>query len=84
MNGEALPRDHGFPIRVVVPGVVGVSDDGDCAAWKVEGSNAEFAQVRNVKWLQRITVADEESDSHWQRKDYKVRDSFKGNTVMSS
>ena len=25
MNGEPLPRDHGFPIRVVVPGVVGVS-----------------------------------------------------------
>ncbi|XP_075055653.1 sulfite oxidase, mitochondrial [Mixophyes fleayi] len=23
MNGEALPRDHGFPLRTVVPGVVG-------------------------------------------------------------
>ncbi|MEE6471518.1 hypothetical protein FKM82_009291 [Ascaphus truei] len=23
MNGEALPRDHGFPLRVIVPGVVG-------------------------------------------------------------
>ena len=23
MNGEVLPRDHGYPIRVVVPGVVG-------------------------------------------------------------
>lgn len=23
MNGETLPRDHGYPIRVVVPGVVG-------------------------------------------------------------
>ncbi|XP_074836205.1 sulfite oxidase, mitochondrial [Carettochelys insculpta] len=23
MNGEALPRDHGYPVRVVVPGVVG-------------------------------------------------------------
>ena len=30
-------------------------------------------QVRNVKWLQRITVADDESDSHWQRYDYKVK-----------
>ena len=23
MNGETIPRDHGYPIRVVVPGVVG-------------------------------------------------------------
>lgn len=23
MNGEAIPRDHGYPIRVVVPGTVG-------------------------------------------------------------
>lgn len=24
MNGEPIPRDHGFPLRAVVPGVVGV------------------------------------------------------------
>lgn len=23
MNGQTIPRDHGFPIRVIVPGVVG-------------------------------------------------------------
>jgi sulfite oxidase len=23
MNGEPLPRDHGYPVRVIVPGVVG-------------------------------------------------------------
>ena len=23
MNGKPLSRDHGFPIRVIVPGVVG-------------------------------------------------------------
>ena len=23
MNGETLPRDHGYPVRVIVPGVVG-------------------------------------------------------------
>lgn len=50
MNGEPLPRDHGFPVRVVVPGVVG---------------------ARNVKWLGRIVVSKQESDSHWQQKDYK-------------
>ena len=50
MNGEELPRDHGFPVRAVVPGVVG---------------------ARNVKWLTRIVASDEESHSHWQRRDYK-------------
>uniref|UniRef100_A0A8D0BJM4 Sulfite oxidase, mitochondrial n=1 Tax=Salvator merianae TaxID=96440 RepID=A0A8D0BJM4_SALMN len=50
MNGEELPRDHGFPLRVVVPGIVG---------------------ARNVKWLAQITVGPEESQSHWQQKDYK-------------
>tara|TARA_B110000503_G_scaffold135874_1_gene217213 strand:- start:1044 stop:1274 length:231 start_codon:yes stop_codon:yes gene_type:complete len=24
MNGEDIPRDHGYPLRVVVPGYVGV------------------------------------------------------------
>jgi DMSO/TMAO reductase YedYZ molybdopterin-dependent catalytic subunit len=23
MNGEPLPRDHGYPVRVVVPGITG-------------------------------------------------------------
>ena len=50
MNGEKLPRDHGYPVRVVVPGVVG---------------------ARNVKWVNRIVVSENESDSHWQQNDYK-------------
>lgn len=50
MNGQVLPRDHGFPVRVVVPGVVG---------------------ARDVKWVGRIMLADEESSSHWQQKDYR-------------
>ncbi|XP_073998352.1 sulfite oxidase isoform X2 [Rhodnius prolixus] len=50
MNGKPLPRDHGFPVRAVVPGIVG---------------------ARNVKWLSKIILSEEESDSHWQRNDYK-------------
>ncbi|KEY65675.1 hypothetical protein S7711_07510 [Stachybotrys chartarum IBT 7711] len=50
MNGEPLPRDHGFPLRAVVPGHVA---------------------ARSVKWLNHITLSDEESHSQWQRKDYK-------------
>ncbi|KAL6464779.1 hypothetical protein MHYP_G00270960 [Metynnis hypsauchen] len=50
MNGEDLPKDHGYPVRVIVPGTVG---------------------ARNVKWLGKIIVSEEESQSHWQQKDYK-------------
>jgi len=48
--GEPVPADHGFPLRLIIPGVVG---------------------ARNVKWLKKIVLSDEESHSHWQRKDYK-------------
>jgi len=50
MNGAPLPRDHGFPLRAVVPGHVA---------------------ARSVKWLTRVAVADEESPTQWQRRDYK-------------
>ncbi|XP_037936806.1 sulfite oxidase, mitochondrial [Teleopsis dalmanni] len=50
MNGKTLNRDHGFPLRAIVPGVVG---------------------ARNVKWLTRIAISENESNSHWQQNDYK-------------
>ena len=51
MNGEPLAPEHGFPLRVVVPGHAG---------------------VRSPKWLAAITVQDEPSDNHMQRRDYKL------------
>ena len=51
MNGKLLPARHGFPVRTIVPGVLG---------------------ARSVKWLDSITVSDEESPNFYQRHDYKV------------
>ncbi|KAJ3688592.1 hypothetical protein LUZ61_017756 [Rhynchospora tenuis] len=51
MNGEILNRDHGYPLRVVVPGVIG---------------------ARSVKWLDRITIIEEESQGFFMQKDYKM------------
>ncbi len=52
MNGEDLPRDHGFPLRAIVPG---------------------YAAVRNVKWLSKLELAEEEAEGAWQRGlNYKV------------
>ncbi|KAH3825782.1 sulfite oxidase-like [Dreissena polymorpha] len=50
MNGVDIPRDHGYPLRVIVPGTVG---------------------ARQVKWLNKIVLSNEESGSHWQQRDYK-------------
>lgn len=50
MNGKPLPRDHGYPLRAIVPGHVA---------------------ARSVKWLNQITLGEDESMSQWQRKDYK-------------
>ena len=46
MNGEELPPDHGFPVRIIVPGYVG---------------------IKNIKWLKKITLAEEEVDGPWQK-----------------
>ena len=50
MNGKSLPLDHGYPLRVLVP--------GNTAA-------------RSVKWLEKIVLSEEESQSQWQQRDYK-------------
>ncbi|KAF1336538.1 Sulfite oxidase, partial [Globisporangium splendens] len=50
VNGEPLPRDHGFPLRAIVPGTVG---------------------ARNVKFLHRIVLSQDESPNFWQQKDYR-------------
>lgn len=51
MNDETLTSDHGYPLRIIVPGTIG---------------------ARSVKWVNRIIVSDKESDSHWQKADYKI------------
>ncbi|KAL3885841.1 hypothetical protein ACJMK2_025873 [Sinanodonta woodiana] len=50
MNGTDIPRDHGYPLRIIIPGIVG---------------------ARQVKWLNKIVLSNEESSSHWQQRDYK-------------
>ncbi|KAJ3076580.1 hypothetical protein HDU98_002100 [Podochytrium sp. JEL0797] len=50
MNGETLPRDHGWPLRALVPG---------------------YVAARSVKWVTKIELSEDESESHWQQRDYK-------------
>ncbi|PSR99979.1 Nitrate reductase [Actinidia chinensis var. chinensis] len=50
-NGERLLPDHGFPVRMIIPGFIG---------------------GRMVKWLKRIIVTTQESDSYYHFKDNRV------------
>lgn len=50
-NGERLTPDHGFPVRMIIPGFIG---------------------GRMVKWLKRIVVTTQESDSYYHYKDNRV------------
>jgi DMSO/TMAO reductase YedYZ molybdopterin-dependent catalytic subunit len=48
MNGEALPPDHGFPVRLVVPGWIGVAS----IKWvgSIEVSGTPLSSPWNTKW----------------------------------
>uniref|UniRef100_A0A5B7BB09 Sulfite oxidase n=1 Tax=Davidia involucrata TaxID=16924 RepID=A0A5B7BB09_DAVIN len=50
-NGERLSPDHGFPVRMIIPGFIG---------------------GRMVKWLKRIIVTTQESDSYYHYRDNRV------------
>ena len=52
MNGQPLPPQHGFPLRLVVPGWYGMT---------------------SVKWLDRITLLDEEFAGYQQARGYRLR-----------
>jgi DMSO/TMAO reductase YedYZ molybdopterin-dependent catalytic subunit len=49
MNGEALPREHGFPVRMVVPGLYGYVS---ATKWLADLELTTFA-ARDAYWVQR-------------------------------
>ena len=60
MNGEPLPPDHGFPLRLVVPGWIGIAS----IKWvgQIEVSDQPLYSPWNTKWY-RMTGGDYPADS---------------------
>ena len=60
MNGEPLPPDHGFPLRLVVPGWIGIAS----IKWvgQIEVSDQPLFSPWNTKWY-RLTGGDYPADS---------------------
>jgi DMSO/TMAO reductase YedYZ molybdopterin-dependent catalytic subunit len=54
MNGEPLPPDHGFPVRLLVPGWVGVAN----VKWvgSLEVSRSRLESPWNTTWYRGLTV----------------------------
>lgn len=62
MNGLPLEPDHGFPVRLVVPGQIG----GRSVKVLCTGVNKMLflTEPTLFKWLKRIEVSDQESQHH--------------------
>ncbi|MCW0212320.1 MAG: molybdopterin-dependent oxidoreductase [Pseudonocardia sp.] len=50
MNGEALPPEHGFPVRMIVPGLYGYVS---ATKWLTDMEITTFGRDRQAYWLQR-------------------------------
>jgi hypothetical protein len=50
MNGEALPPEHGFPVRMIVPGLYGYVS---ATKWIVDMEVTTFGRDKQSYWLQR-------------------------------
>ena len=56
MNGEELSLDHGYPLRLVTPGIVGIR----CAKWisKIEISDEEANSYEHKEFYKIIKERD--------------------------
>ena len=77
MNGELLPPDHGYPIRLIVPGCIG----GRSVKWlaRIEASHAEstnhFHKHDNKVFPTQVRSAEQaSSEGWWQRHEYAIYD----------
>lgn len=72
MNHKPLTRDHGYPLRVVVPGKYINDERQEKKRNSSRGIYAGYIGARSVKYLKSITIQPYESSSYFQQRDYKL------------
>lgn len=77
MNGETLPRDHGYPVRAVVPGVVGAR----CVKWL---GRVVLSEEESSSHWQRQDYRSFSPDVDWDTVDFSKAPSIQEMPVISS
>lgn len=77
MNGETLPRDHGYPVRAVVPGVVGAR----CVKWL---GRIVLSKEESTSHWQRQDYRSFSPDVDWDTVDFSKAPSIQEMPVVSS
>lgn len=77
MNGETLPRDHGYPVRAVVPGVVGAR----CVKWL---GRVVLSEDESSSHWQRQDYRSFSPDVDWDTVDFSKAPSIQEMPVIST
>lgn len=77
MNGEVLPRDHGYPVRAVVPGVVGAR----CVKWL---GKVVLSEDESTSHWQRQDYRSFSPDTDWDSVDFSKAPSIQEMPVVST
>lgn len=77
MNGETLPRDHGYPVRAVVPGVVGAR----CVKWL---GRVVLSEDESSSHWQRQDYRSFSPDVDWDTVDFSKAPSIQEMPVVST
>lgn len=77
MNGETLPRDHGYPVRAVVPGVVGAR----CVKWL---GRVVLSEEESSSHWQRQDYRSFSPDVDWDTVDFSKAPSIQEMPVVST
>ncbi|KAI9311663.1 sulfite oxidase [Dichotomocladium elegans] len=68
MNGKPLSRDHGYPLRVVIPGYIGARSVKYLSTVRIQDrESTSYYQKRDYKILPENVATKEEAEPYWSK-----------------